>query len=261
MTDPVRLLSGSRNVDIWLPEDDFDGSRPLLLMHDGQNIFKDEWAGFGHSWRVREAVESLRALGRPLPVVVGVWNSGFTRAAEYAPQDVFEANPSEAYGFLGEQQFAPLLGNAYQAELIERVIPMAKELADISADRRAVAVCGSSMGGLASLYALAQYPETYGTALSLSTHWMASTSRNWRNLVAQLPTPDQGHRIWMDHGTDFIDAEYGPKQDIVNVELARAGWAWPQIESRVYIGTGHSENVWSQRLPEILRWWLEGMEN
>ena len=260
MSEPVRLHSGSRNVDIWIPEDDFTGSRPLLVMHDGQNVFRDEDAGFGHSWRVREAVESLRGLGKPLPVVVGAWNSGFTRAAEYAPQDVLESNPAEPYGFLGDQQQAPLLGNNYQAELIEKVIPLAKEVADISSDRAHVAVGGSSMGGLASLYALTQFPETYGTALCVSTHWSMSTSRAWRSFVEQLPSPSEGHRIWFDHGTEFIDTEYGAKQAEINVELSRRGWAWPQVESRTYVGTAHNEQEWEVRLPVILKWWLEGLE-
>ena len=259
MTDPIRLHSGTRNVDVWIPQDDFDAPRPLLLMHDGQNIFRDEDASFGHSWRVREAVESLRSLGRPLPVVVGAWNTGVTRAAEYAPQDVLDNHPEEVYGFIGQQQFTPLTGNAYQAELIETIIPMAKELADISPRREDVAIAGSSMGGLASLYAITQFPETYGAALCLSTHWMYSTENNVRHFVDLLPDASEGHRLWFDHGTEYLDAEYGTKQNAANIALARRGWLWPQVESRVYVGTGHSESAWAQRLPEVLRWWLEGI--
>ena len=116
------------------------------------------------------------------------------------------------------------------------------------------------MGGLASLYAMAQYPETYGTAICLSTHWSMSTARAWQAFVEMLPPASEGHRIWMDHGTDYIDAEYGAKQAVVNIELARRGWSWPQVESRVYVGTAHNEHVWAARLPDCLRWWMTGME-
>ena len=243
-----------RQVDVWIPEDGFTGPRPLLVMHDGENLFDDAKAAFGVSWGVLKALETLTVAQ---PVVIGAFNTGMTRAAEYAPQDVLESLPDESYQFVGNPPLKPLLGNAYQTELAEEIIPAVLKMADIDFRPERVAVCGSSMGGHASLYAMSKYPEIYGTALCLSTHWALSTENLARAFVRTLPEPSQGHRIWLDHGTLGLDETYGPIQAAVDLEFSARGFVWPQIESRRYIGTNHNEASWSARLPEILQWWLE----
>ena len=135
-------------------------ARPLLVMHDGQNLFDDSKAAFGVSWGVLKALETLST---PQPVVIGAFNTEITRAAEYAPQDVLESLPDESYQFVGNPPLKPLLGNAYQKELAEEIIPHVLTLAEIDFRPERVAVSGSSMGGHASLYAMAKYPEIYGT--------------------------------------------------------------------------------------------------
>ena len=248
-----------RQVDVFVPNDGHSGPRPVLVMHDGQNLFEDSRAGFGVSWKLPAALETVRDLG-PLPVVIGPYNTGITRAAEYAPQDVIEALPNEHYEFVGEQVLSPLTGNAYQRELVEEIIPHVATLTSLDLRRESVALGGSSMGGLASLYGISKHPDVYGTALCLSTHWAMSTVTFAKQFVSLLPEPSQGSRIWFDHGTEHLDATYGAIQAEVDLAVAARGYVWPQVESRRYIGTSHSEHAWSSRMAEILRWWLSRIE-
>lgn len=256
MNGLIQTSTSRRQVDIYVPADDFLGPRPLLVMHDGQNLFDDSTSTWGHSWKVREAIETLRPLGVVLPVVAGLYNTGLTRAAEYAPQRSIETLPDEPYQFVGEQLASPLLGDQYQAEIVSEVLPLVRSFVQISENRDDIGIAGSSMGGLASLYAVTCYPETFGAALSLSTHWSVSSDRWVENVIDQLPDPTSGIRLWLDHGTETLDAEYGEKQVVADRRLAARGWYWPQVESRRYLGTAHHESAWAQRLPEILRWWL-----
>jgi len=228
-------------------------------MQDGQNLFNSHEAAYGNTWQVVESLLGRIHTSQPLPVVAGVFNSGLTRAAEYSVQDILETKPREKYRFIGDQLTKPLLGNLYQATLAEEILPAIAAFTEIRTDRAAIAVAGSSSGGLASLYSLIKHPELFGTAISLSTHWSMSSKKTARRIAAALPTPEAGHRLWLDHGSLGLDAKYASRQIVVDEVLAERGWRWPQVESRVYIGTDHNESAWAARLPEILQWWLDGI--
>jgi len=66
---------------------DFDGHRvdvrvpsvvgpntPILVIHDGMNVFFSKYASSGDTWQVREAIESGRFTAEPL--VIAVWGEG-----------------------------------------------------------------------------------------------------------------------------------------------------------------------------------------
>ncbi len=132
-------------------------------------------------------------------------------------------------------------------------------------------VMGSSMGGLISLYALSSFPEVFGAAGCLSTHWvittnyaafpaqfapaasgdprveqMAAAYRDW--LRGHLPAAGK-HRLYFDHGTQGLDRLYGPLQQKVDVLLAAKGYR-PGIDwmTRVFAGAPHDESAWRERL-------------
>ncbi len=69
-------------------------------------------------------------------------------------------------------------------------------------------VAGSSMGGLISLYAVCEYPDVFGGAACLSTHWpgVFNSEHNpipaafIRYLESHLPSP-VNHKLYFDYGT------------------------------------------------------------
>lgn len=252
----LTFQTSRRRVDVLVPDDGDSRPRPVLLMHDGQNLFEPENSTFGQTWEVPRAVSNLSDISVPRPVVVGVWHSGFTRGAELAPEQAVGDLP---FGFT-INQLEELHGDAYQDELIREVLPAVYSMANCRTDRESTGVCGSSMGGLASLYAVARYPETYGTAIAVATHWKMSQTKMALNLINMLPSPENGHRFWFDRGTESIDTYYGHIQVDVEKLLADRGYAWPAVESRSYVASTHNELDWSIRFPIMLRWWLEGLK-
>ena len=244
----------NRRVDFWVP-DESAAPYPVLVMHDGQNLFQPENSFGGKTWRVAEALSDMPEFAGKLPVVIGPWNSGITRAAEYAPQDAIEGC-GEPIQFVGEQTSEVLLGNKYQLELLQEIIPAVASGVSLRTDRKSIAIGGSSMGGLASLYAIAKHPDNYGTALSLSTHFPMSTLKFVEYFMSLLPKPESGNRLWLDHGTTELDASYAKHHDVAIEILHDLGYKHPQLESHIYPGTGHNENDWSLRIKSILQWWL-----
>lgn len=107
---------------------------------------------------------------------------------------------------------------------------------------------GSSMGGLISLYAVNEYPDVFGAAACLSTHWPAVEGVVLPYLHDHLPAPGR-HRFYFDHGTTTIDVLYSPIQRQVDDLMAAAGYR-PGHDwlTRVFPGARHFESDWRARV-------------
>lgn len=264
----------ARQVDIWLPpEYTAGGGRfPVLYMHDGQNVFVPEWSYRGVDWGVDEAVIRLSADGaipRP-PIVVGIWNTSL-RINEYLPcrplgEDFSGQETPMAVGPAKRgcgspevlAQFArrlrgPILSDAYLRFIVEELKPWVDQTYRTLPEREHTRIMGSSMGGLISLYALCEYPEVFGGAGCVSTHWPLGGNRYLPYLRARLPLPGV-QRIYFDHGSEDLDrlyAGYQRRVDKLMLELGyRDGLDWM---TRVFPGAGHSEMAWRARLDTPLR--------
>jgi enterochelin esterase-like enzyme len=111
------------------------------------------------------------------------------------------------------------------------------------------------MGGLISLYATCEYPDIFGGAACLSTHWpgLFSLENNpvpdvfFMYLKNNLPDPKL-HRIYFDHGTETLDAMYAELQSNVDKIMITKGYTKEQWMSKSWPGQDHSEKSWRSRL-------------
>jgi enterochelin esterase-like enzyme len=255
-----RIEQGHR-VDVYVPGD-VRQTTPILVMHDGKNLFWSEHSSVGDTWGVIPAVQRLRVR----PVVVGVWGLidatvPNMRDFELGPQRLLESQPSLWGSMLAPPNISSheLLGDEYHDMIAKVLLPEISQNLGITLGRTRTALCGSSLGGLTSLYGVSRYPDVYGTALSLSTHW-AEWDPEIVDLMCSLIPVNPRPRIWLDRGTEELDALYeGLHERAVDLLLGR-GWAiGQQLQGRVFPGTNHSERVWCERLPEVLTWWLQGI--
>lgn len=255
-----------RRVEIWEPTGSHVGPRPLLLAHDGQNLFLPGRSFGGVPWGLSDAISSLPTKAVQ-PFVVAPWNrADIGRAADYAPQRVLQSLPDVERGFTEYFNWTehvaagnPIqwFGDSYAQWCASQLLPAVQSQFGWQVNSEAIAVMGSSMGGLASAYALALRPDVYSAALCLSTHWLPGGHALAQELTGMLPPSDSGARIWFDHGTLNLDSTYGPFQLTADAVMRERGYREPdQWRTKVYADADHNETSWSVRLPEILRWWL-----
>jgi enterochelin esterase-like enzyme len=253
-----------RPVDVWLPRG-YDGTRPhaVLYMHDGQMLFDAHTTWNRQAWEVAPTVQRLIDAGALRDtIVVGVWNTGPTRFAEYFPQGFIEHVPEgAARQVLMARGYAsrPPLADAYLRFLVTELKPAIDARYRTRPGREHTAVAGSSMGGLISLYALCEHPQVFGGAACLSTHWIGGFERNAEIPAAgraylrrRLPAPGE-HRLYMDRGTAELDALYDEAQAQVDALMRERGFGPPHFVTRVFEGEGHNERAWARRLEIPLR--------
>jgi enterochelin esterase-like enzyme len=244
----------ARNVDVYLPEGyDPSGSTryPVLYMHDGQNLFSTETAYGGVEWRIDEVMDSLKLKA----IVVGVWNSP-KRFHEYAPQEplVSEISPDGLEAVRIRLTEEPM-SDAYLRFLVTELKPFIDSTYATKTDRDNTFIMGSSMGGLISLYAITEYPDVFGGAACVSTHWPLLIDRNTpyfmdaylAYLDRTLPKVD-APKLYFDHGTENLDANYAVHQ--IRMDSLMRAKAWPEDRwmTRVFDGEDHNERSWQKRV-------------
>lgn len=251
----------ARNVDIWLPPDyDADAATryPVIYMHDGQNLFYPKHSYTGDEWGVDEMMTRLIADGEIRPaIVVGIWNTP-ARIGEYMPEEAITTDMIAT----GVEGFAPVprtdvISDRYLRFIVGELKPFIDDRYRTLPGREDTFIMGSSMGGLVSAYAIAEYPEVFGGAAALSTHWPAGDGCVIDWLAAHLPDP-RTHRIYFDHGTQTLDAAYAPYQQRMDAAMREHGYvAGSNWMSRVFEGDEHAEKSWRARLDIPLRFMLQ----
>ncbi len=265
-----------RRVAVWTPPGyaEGDAAYPVIYAHDGQNLFDPATSYGGVSWEMDEAMERLVADGKTDgAIIVGVWNTEL-RFREYAPAAVLDALPDTLRPDREQTYGGKPLSDAYLKFLVEELKPRIDNEFRTLPDRDNTFVAGSSMGGLISLYALTQYPDVFGGAGCLSTHWPLTLSDDKladydtfgapiaaafvEYLSAHPPSP-QDHRIWFDSGTETLDAHYAPFQVSVDEAIEALGFAqgvnWV---TKTYRGAAHNEAAWQARIDEVFLFLLDG---
>ncbi|OIJ41757.1 alpha/beta hydrolase [Massilia timonae] len=250
-----------RPVDVWLPGDYAERVRQgqrfqVLYMHDGQMLFDPTITMNQQAWHVDVTLDRLTRSGRvPPTIVVAIWNRGEFRDAEYFPRKVLERlAPGKHKSTLETYMKQGSRSDDYLRYLVDELKPLIDSRYATRPERDATFIMGSSRGAVLSVYAMSEYPQVFGGAAGLSVHWIGTFERNaaipmatFSYLSAHLPDP-AGHRLYLDRGTETLDALYGPSVEFGGDVIRERGYTDANYMQRVFPGTDHSEKAWAARL-------------
>ncbi len=241
-----------RRVDVWLPpgyDEHPDERYPVVYLHDGQNAFDPAISFGGDSWEADQAVCRLMQAGRIRgAILVAIWNTGLGRFAEYMPQKA--ATGAVVLLHVGTQSIATdtIRSDAYLKFMVEELKPLIDRTYRTQPGAAGTFVLGSSMGGLISAYAVAEYPGVFGGAGGVSIHWPAGEGAMIGYLAQHLPKPG-ANRFYFDFGTETLDAAYEPYQRQMDTVMRAAGYtAGRDWLTRKFPGADHSEKSWRERV-------------
>ena len=256
----------ARNVDVWLPNGYTSLKKyAVLYMHDGQMLYDSSLTWNRQEWGVDETLQALLDQQKIQDViVVGIWNAGIRRHAEYFPQAPFASLAKDeqekiyaSYRSNGQSIFSgiAIASDLYLQFIIQELKPFIDRNFSTLTQRAHTFTAGSSMGGLISLYALCEYPEVFGGAACLSTHWPGLMKMDDNPVPAaffaymqkKLPDPAT-HLLYFDHGTETLDSLYAQLQEQADRILESKGFSNKNWISRSWPGQDHSERSWRSRL-------------
>lgn len=269
-------LDETRHVVIWTPPgygEDPEERHRVIYMHDGQNLFDPRIANTGMDWGADEAALRVAAeLNVTPPIIVGVWSTN-ARRLEYAPAGVVDALAAEDRTDLVAEFGGAPTSDGYVRFLADELKPRVDAAFATATGPDDTLIAGSSMGGLISLYALAERPDVFGAAACLSMHWPIAITRErildqaeiWtptvveaftRYLTDEAGLEPERQRLWIDRGDVNLDALYPPYQDALTPVFSGLGFADEDLEIRAYPGADHNEAAWRARLDEPFRFLL-----
>jgi hypothetical protein len=253
-----------RIVDIYISHA-AKGKKGLrtLYMHDGQMLFDSTQTWNKKEWKIDEVYATTLARFSHEPfIVVGIHNDPPNRYAEFFPQKVAALMPDSYRNLLMDKLWnGELKADAYLNWIEQTLVPFIEQEFQTGKHTKDRMVMGSSMGGLISLYALCEKPKLFGGAACLSIHTpMINYGMFEEGMVEALVVPfniyleknltaDKRHFLYVDRGTESLDASYKPYHDQLLTTLSMVGYNTqnPRFLEAVVEGTGHDELAWSQR--------------
>ena len=260
---PSKLVA-ARNVDVWFPPNyDKRKKYAVLYMQDGKALFDSTIMWNNQEWGVDETMTLLLKQKKiKACIVVGIWNSEATRQVDYFPQKAFELlTPGQQDSYyaahIGDRQLlvGKVQSDNYLKFIVQELKPFIDSIYNVFSDAKNTFVAGSSYGGLISLYAICEYPNVFGSAACLSTHW-PGTGTNTDNpipnaimtyLKDNLPDPKK-HKIYFDYGSQTLDTLYKPLQKKVDKIMKSKGYSSKNWTTKEFVGADHTEKSWAKRL-------------
>ena len=211
---------------------------PVLYMFDGHNVFFDEDATYGRSWRMKNYMDRSKT-----EIIIAAVECNHSpdggRLSEYSP-----------YSFR-----APELGRIKGRGQItmDWMVNTFKPYIDANyptlPDRAHTYLAGSSMGGLISLYGVLQYNHVFSRAACLSPSlWFGMTQLDQMIRTAEL---GENTVIYMDYGSRELGFHPNMAKQFSRIAamLLEKG---VYLDCRIVPNGNHNEASWEKQIPFFL---------
>lgn len=226
----------NRTVKHWVyipPNYDRGNNFPLLVMHDGQNLFTDSLS-FAGEWHVDEVLDSLYKTKGLQIIAVGIENGGKKRINELTPYTNVKHGGGQA--------------DAYLSYIKTKLLPYVEKNYKISAETKDKALMGSSLGGLITFY------EAFQNNSPFSKFGVYSPSFWFSEKIFNLPK-----KKTLPSRTKMV-LRIGEKEDNEHLNVLKMDSILQVHQSEIILKTDidpegeHREWYWSNHIYEDILW-------
>ena len=257
-------------IRIWLPpgHESRGGAYRTLYLLDGQYAFEGDSDGVNFAADAR--IAGLIAAGTiPPTLIVAIDNLEADRFLQYMPQSIADVAEGELRVTVEREMERvggkPLVSAQFIRFLAERLKPFVDDRYGASPDRLDTAIFGASQAGVMAGAIFVEAQQAFGRAGCMSPNWPIYDARMidhpqllalWPEYFARLGAP-AGRKLWLDHGTEMMDAGMAPHQLNIARRLTELGWRpGENLETRVYQGAGHAFAETAVQMDSLLAWLL-----
>lgn len=236
-------LTGTRACTVYLPPGYFEHPErryPVAYFFDGQNMFGDH-GSYSGGWRLHQILDERATKGKAVPIVVAIHHGGSHRIEDLSPWGIGRGRRGRADALLNWVTHE--LAGFVNADL--RVLPGAHN----------TLIGGSSLGGLAALYAFFKHPQFFGHVLAMSPSlWVHR--QGILQLAAHAPVWPHS-RVYLDAGGREMGGACMRDTAHLAALLSARGLSG-QLMWRPDKRGSHNERNWRRRLPKALRYLYDG---
>lgn len=239
ITVPALTGKRERRAYVYLPVD-FNAERryPVVYMFDGHNLFFDCDATYGRSWRLAEYLDSAGT--QVIVAAVECNNQGNGRLEEYSPIDFTFHDGTYIKG----------RGKKYMDWLVKEFKPYIDANLPTLPDRKNTAICGSSMGGLMTLYAVAKYNKYFSKGAALSPSLWVGDGRIPDFILNGRMAKDT--HIYLDYGSREF-SNHSVQKEVFAETCSCLIKKGVNVTARVVEGGTHCEASWQTRIPDFMQ--------
>lgn len=257
-------------VRVWLPPGYDTSGRPYrtLYMLDGQFVFESD--NDGENFAADRRISRLAKAGTIKPtLIVAIDNLDENRFLQYMPQTIYDQSKGKLRLSIDREIGRVKARAPVSAQFIQflktRLKPHIDEHYRTLPGRLDTAIFGASMAGVMAGAIFVEAQEVFGLGACMSPNWPIYDKHMvdhpqllaiWPAYFARLGAP-AGRRLWLDHGTQMMDAGMAQHQISIARRLAKLGWRQGRnLETRIYQGAGHAFATTAVQMDELLAWLL-----
>lgn len=248
-----RQLKRTKTIYLYLPTGASEDhkKRPLLIMHDGHNLFDPKTSAFGQTWKAKETLDFFANQNKEI-ILAGIACPSDDRFDEYSPWP--STNLAELIPRFAGHNYGGM-GDLYLDWIVADLIPMLCEQYHV--DEKRIYLAGASMGGYISLYGGYRYAHIFGKIGVFSPAvWF-----NEPNLLAYINDHFAASLgVYIDVGTKetsnseishFPELYLSGFRKVRDLIMRRGS---QNLMSYIASKALHSETAWAKRFPNFLAW-------
>ena len=227
-----------RTLRIYFPpsyNNDLTKRYPVLYMHDAQNIF-DEKTSYAGEWGIDESMDKLANTHGLEVIIVGIDNHPKFRLNEYS------AWSHDKYG--------AGMADTFMEDIVNTLKPHIDASYRTLPNRMSTGMMGSSLGGLATHYALVEHSKVFGLAGVFSpSYWYAPAAYQYtQNSDLALDA-----KWYFYAGGQESESMVDEMQKMIE-QMRTQGVPANNIQYKVLENGEHNEKFWRAEFPAAVLW-------
>ncbi len=239
-----------RKIWIYVPSHEEDEKLPVIYMMDGQNLFDEFPTQFG-SWGVVSAVENEQKISGKSAVIVGIDNGNVYRDSELTPKCIGEVQHRNLLNDI----FTPQ-GEIFDDFMMNTVIPYVEKNFPVFTDRRNVAVCGSSSGGLQAFFAGIEHSDRFSYVGAFSPAFLCYTENDWRAYLLNKIGAEMPYLYIYTGNGDELEEMIFESVEMMYELLPETGYPYDMMNEVILFENNHNEDAWRGIFPDFLHTFL-----